>query len=61
MSYTSSYCSLPNALQDGWTSLHIASQDGHAAAIEVLLKAGANVRATDNVSYHCLAFAEAWS
>ena len=36
-------------LQNGWTSLHIASRNGHVEAIEVLLKAGADVHATTNV------------
>jgi len=44
-------------LQDGWTSLHNASQNGQVEAIEVLLNAGADVHATTNVSGGCVALA----
>ena len=37
-------------LQDGDTPLHEASQANHVAAIEVLLKNGAAINQTNNVS-----------
>ena len=37
-------------LQDGDTPLHRASYWGHAAAVEVLLKNGAVINQTNNVS-----------
>lgn len=33
--------------KDGFTSLHVAAQNGHAEVISLLLKAGANPNATD--------------
>lgn len=32
---------------NGWTPLHVAATEGHAGVATVLLKAGANPRATD--------------
>jgi hypothetical protein len=37
------------ALQGGRTSLHNASQYGHAAVVQTMLELGANVAATDEV------------
>jgi hypothetical protein len=36
-------------LQDGWTSLHMAAQNGHLAVVEQLLGAGAAVDAANKV------------
>ena len=33
--------------EDGWTSFHVASREGHAAVVQTLLQHGANVAATD--------------
>ena len=35
--------------QDGWAALHWAAGSGHTGAVEVLLKAKANVNLQDNV------------
>jgi hypothetical protein len=37
-------------VQDNWTALHFAAMEGHTAAIEMLLKAGADLKALDKVS-----------
>ncbi len=37
------------ALQRGYTSLHDASREGHAAVVQTLLQHGADVAARDNV------------
>ena len=37
-------------LQDKETPLHLASRGGHAAAVDVLLRNGAAVNQTNNVS-----------
>ena len=37
------------APQDGWTPLYWAAQEGHAEVVKLLLKAGADVTATDKV------------
>ena len=37
-------------VQDQLTPLHIASQNGHSSTVETLIKAGADVKAVDNVS-----------
>ena len=42
-------------LQFGKTPLHEAARGGHNATVEVLLKAGANVKATDKVRSKVLA------
>ena len=39
-------------LQFKKTALHYSSIGGHDKVCQVLLKAGANVHATDEVSYH---------
>lgn len=39
-------------LQGGCTALHRAAQNGHATAVEQLLKGGANVNAEDKVCAH---------
>ena len=38
----------PKTSRKGWTSLINAAREGHADCVEVLLKAGANVEATNN-------------
>ena len=43
---------------DGTTSLMLAATDGHAAAIEALVAAGAEVEAKDNDVTTALEFAE---
>jgi len=48
-------------LQYLYAPLHIASFNGHVVALNELLKAGADVHATNNVCCHCLLLAEAWS
>ena len=42
-------------LQSGKTPLHNAAWEGHTATAEVLLKAGADVKATDEVRSKVLA------
>ena len=37
-------------IQDQYTPLHIASQNGHSSTVEVLIKAGADVNAFEVVS-----------
>jgi ankyrin repeat protein len=44
---------LSTSLQDGMTPLHEACQGGHVEVVSVLLTAGANLEAIDNVS-RCL-------
>ena len=39
----------PPPLQDGETALHWAARRGHSTTVEVLLAAGADVKATDKV------------
>ena len=41
-------------LQFGNTPLHDASRHGHVPIIEVLLKNGAEINHTDNVSWHII-------
>ena len=43
-------------LQNGHTPLHHASWYGHVAVIEVLLKNGAEINQTNNVSWHIISF-----
>jgi ankyrin repeat protein len=41
-------------LQDGWTSLYVAAQNGHDQVVKTLIKAGAaKVDLPDKVSYSC--------
>ncbi len=37
-------------VQDNWTALHYAAAKGRTAAMETLIKAGADVKALDDVS-----------
>ena len=37
-------------IQDQWTPLHNASQEGHSSTVEILIKAGADVNAVGVVS-----------
>ena len=39
---------------DGWTSLHAASQNGHAAVVQTLLELGADVAATNKCGWTAL-------
>ena len=39
----------PPPLQDGWTALHHAAGEGHSTIVEVLLAAGADVKARSKV------------
>ena len=48
------------ALQYGSTSLHLASEYGHAAVVQTLLQHGADVAATDNVGAAGVPRALAW-
>jgi len=48
------------ALQYGSTSLHFASESGHAAVVQTLLQHGANVAATNNVGAAGVPLALAW-
>ena len=41
---------LDQSYAQGMTALHWASQEGHLAVVQVLLKVGANVEAKDKVS-----------
>lgn len=41
---------LPISLQDRTTALHVASRAGHVAAVEILLRNGANKEAATKVS-----------
>lgn len=34
-------------LEDGWTALHAASQNGHAEVTRLILEKGANIMAVD--------------
>ena len=45
---SSSYC----ILQSGRTPLHAASRWSNEQVVEILIKAGANVNTTDEVSYY---------
>ena len=36
-------------VQDGWTALHAAAQEGHLRVIEMLLEANADVNIKDSV------------
>jgi ankyrin repeat protein len=45
--------------EGGWTALHVASEYGHTDVVSLLLSAGADARATDNVQWtpaHSAAF-----
>ena len=46
--------------RDGGTSLHVASEFGHAAVVQTLLQHGADVAATDNVGAAGVPLASAW-
>jgi hypothetical protein len=39
------------ALQDGWTPVHIAAQNGHLEIVGLLLQKGANKDAASNVGH----------
>ena len=36
-------------VQDGWTALHVAAQEGHLRVVEMLLEANADVSIKTNV------------
>ena len=38
-----------NTIQDQWTPLHIASQNGHSSTVETLINAGADIDAAEMV------------
>ena len=40
---------LPVPVQDGWTALHLTSQDGHADVVRVLIEANARVNQRSKV------------
>ena len=37
-------------LQDGWTPVYVAAHNGHTAALDVLIRAGGDVKAARTVS-----------
>ena len=43
-------------LQDGWSPLHMASQEGHLDVVKALLAARANINQADKVSTHAYMF-----
>ena len=38
-------------VQDGWTALYIAAQNGHIDIVKHLIENGANINATDEVCF----------
>ena len=42
--------SLLYTYKDGWTALHFGARNGNNAIVEVLLEAGSDIHAKDNVS-----------
>ena len=48
------YLSLPTHSQDGATALSMASENGHASTVNVLLRNGADPNIVDKVSALCL-------
>jgi ankyrin repeat protein len=48
---------LSNGASAGWTALHVASADGRAEMMELLIEMGANVEATDTEGHTPLHFA----
>ena len=39
-------------MQNGWSPLHVASQEGHLDVVRTLIEAGANIDQADKVSTH---------
>ena len=48
--YVHPYYSSLHSLQDGCTALYMASQNGHASVVDVLLRHGADPHETETVS-----------
>ena len=48
--WSQSSLSLPLLLQDGWTALMLAAQNGHLEVAKQLISSRASVNATDEVS-----------
>ena len=42
-----------DSVQDGFTALHVASQEGHCEVVRMLLEAKADVNMKTNVSESC--------
>ena len=47
------FINLFNLSQHSYTPLHIACEKGHAPVVRLLLKAGANIEAIDNLGFAC--------